>query len=507
MTHRRTHVPTPPKPDRRRSGTLPGRRLALGVIACLAALALTEGGAVADGSGTLVQATVHGTSGPPTSASVSLDYLQGHTGQCPGYSGGTMVEFGRTGEEDRSPTQGQSWTLGTILGCLQPTPVPGSAVTGITVTDSSGAPESGPNSLITAADLQEPHSDFLNPAQNPVVWFDGNDRYDRPQRNSSDLDFLDEDLQGNPIAIDVYEGPLLTVTATASPTTVTAGHSIQFSADVSPNDGALTYNWNFGGGAQVSHQASPNVQFNTAGIWTVNLQVTDPHGGGGGDQTTVTVNPTGTSSTPTTTGSTTTGPDKSSGTTPAAPPSIKKHKSGTQPSGQQNIHGNGQGNTSHHTQTTTTTTSTSTTPTTTTQATTTPAGGSSAGGSSGSSGASGPGQSTTATSPTSTPGAHHRAPRAPTHHRAPAPTQGKLVDGELISDITPLPANSSPLVHLLPAASAAAPARQAPVSHSHIVPVAAGVLAVLVLLGFGAQRELGYDRHWRGWLQSLRAGG
>ena len=40
VTHRRTHVPTPPKPDHRRSGTLPGRRLALGLVACLGVLAL-----------------------------------------------------------------------------------------------------------------------------------------------------------------------------------------------------------------------------------------------------------------------------------------------------------------------------------------------------------------------------------------------------------------------------------------------------------------------------------
>jgi hypothetical protein len=81
------------------------------------------------------------------------------------------------------------------------------------------------------------------------------------------------------------------------------------------------------------------------------------------------------------------------------------------------------------------------------------------------------------------------------------------VRGELVSDVVTLPASQSPLVHLLSSATGAAPARQAPVSHSHIVPIAAGVLAILALLGFGAQRELGYDRHWRGWLRSLRAGG
>ena len=156
----------------------------------------------------LVQATVHGTSGPPTPDSVSLAYLQAHPGQCPLYSGGTMDEVGRTGPEQPPINSSRSWTLGTILGCLQ-TPVDLNDVTGITVTGSDGSPESGPNSQITAADLIAADSDFLNPAQNPVVWSAGNNQYDRPQRNASDLDFLDEIQENTPIAIEVFEGPPL----------------------------------------------------------------------------------------------------------------------------------------------------------------------------------------------------------------------------------------------------------------------------------------------------------
>ena len=78
----------------------------------------------------------------------------------------------------------------------------------------------------------------------------GYNEYDRPQRNASDLDYLDELQQNDPIAIDVFEGPPLTVKASASPTTVTAGATVDFSAAVSGNSGsALSYTWSFDGGA------------------------------------------------------------------------------------------------------------------------------------------------------------------------------------------------------------------------------------------------------------------
>jgi PKD repeat protein len=488
----------------------------VGVLACLGALALTAGAAVADNSAPLLQATVHGTSGSPTADSVSLAYLQAHPSQCGPYSGGPINELGLAGPVQRTPNQGASWTLGGILACLQPNPIQPADVTGITVTSTAGAPETGANSQITPADLAQPHSDFLNPAQNPVVWWDGNNEYDRPQRTTSDQDFLDSVQQAAPINIDVFEGPPVTVRAFASPMTVTVGGNIRFSETVTGSDGgALSYNWNFGGGASPSTQQSPEVQFTSAGVWTVSLEITDANGGGGGDQTTVTVNQPGTSSTPTSTGPTTTGPDKSAGTTPNAPPSTKKHKTGTQKTGTPHTGAKGEGKTSTHTHTTTTstttTTQTTTTQTTTTQTTTTPAAGGSGGGSSGSSGSPSTGASTP-TTPSADSGAHHRTPRAPTHHAAPTPAQGTLVTGELVSDIVPLPADQSPLVHPLSAATAAAPARQAPERHSVVLPIIAAALAVLVLLGLGARRELGWPRWWqdaRWWraLRVLRLGG
>jgi hypothetical protein len=483
VTQRRTYVPAPPKPDRRRPGNIPGRRLALGVVACLGLLTLSSTAAVADDSAPVVQATVYASGGQPTQDSVSPGYLLAHPSQCPLYTGGTLQEYGRTGSEPITPSPTSSWTVGTILGCLQ-TPIALADVTGVTVIGSDGAPQTGGNSQIAPADLATP-SDFLNTAQNPVIQAGGYNEYDRPQRNASDLDFLDEVTENTPIGIEVFEGPPLTVRASASPTTVTVGSSVDFSAVVSGNNGsALSYNWTFGGGAASSTQAAPQVQFTTAGVWTVNVEVTDANGGGGGDQLTVTVNQPGSTTTPTTTGATTTGPDKSSGPTPGAPPTRQK-QSGTPNSGKQHTHGKGGNTTSTQSQTTTTHTST-------TQTTTTPAAGSS-GGSSGSSGESG-----ATTNPTASTTTGQKAPSAPTHQPTPKPTtpaSDTPVRGQLISDVVALPADRSPLVHVVPASSGGAPARQAPEPPS-ILPIAGAALGVLVLLGLGAQRELGRPRWW-----------
>jgi hypothetical protein len=67
----------------------------------------------------------------------------------------------------------------------------------------------------------------------------------------------------------------------------------------------------------------------------------------------------------------------------------------------------------------------------------------------------------------------------------------------LISDVTPLPASRSPLVH--PTAEPQ-PAEVAPVqapTETPVLPVVAAALAVLVLLGLGAGRELRGRRRWR----------
>jgi hypothetical protein len=69
------------------------------------------------------------------------------------------------------------------------------------------------------------------------------------------------------------------------------------------------------------------------------------------------------------------------------------------------------------------------------------------------------------------------------------------VSGLLISDVTALPAGSSPLVHLTPAAAAPeASVRQA--SRLSAAPAVGGALAVGILLALGAARELRGRRRW-----------
>ena len=124
-------------------------------------------------------------------------------------------------------------------------------------------------------------------------------QYDRPWRGGGqgqpDYDFLDEvqasdNDQPLPIAIEVFEGPLLTVTVSASQTTVPVGGTVTFSATVTGQNGsALSYSWNFDGGAQSSTAANPQVTFGNAGQYDVTVEVTDTAGGGGGAEIPITV--------------------------------------------------------------------------------------------------------------------------------------------------------------------------------------------------------------------------
>jgi hypothetical protein len=454
--------------------------LALGVVACLGLATLPTGAAVADDSATLVQAMVYKAGGATATDSVTPAALRAAPSQCPAYPGVSMQEYGRQGPVTQTLPAGSTWTMATILGCLQ-TPIALADVTGVTVIGPSGAPLSGAGSQLTPADLATP-SDFQNTGETPVLSAIGStDQYDRPWRGGSDLDYLDE-TQSTPIVIEVFEGPPLKVTASASQATVTLGSTITFDAAVTGNNGSpLTYTWTFGGGAPNSAQAAPQVQFTSAGVWTVNVEVTDADGGGGGDQLTVTVKQPDSTTTPTT-GTHTTGPDKSSGPTPGAAPR-KQKKSGTQNRGTKHTHGKGS-------QTTTTT------QTTTTQTTSTPA----TGGSSGSAG----GGSAAITNPPEQTTTARAKPPAPTHRpspRTPPPSSGTVVRGELVSDIIPLPADRSPLVHLVAASAGGAPARETPAGRS-VLPIASAVLAILILLGLGAQRELGRPR----WLSIPRIG-
>ena len=271
------------------------------MLACaLGALGYPVAVATADPtSDQVVSATVYSPGGASQNDSVSLAALQSNP-RCTAYSGTDMNELGRTGFVDVQLAPGGTWALSTVLGCLS-TPVPVAAVHGVTVINSQGAPEVGPGSMLTPADLAPQGStDFNNPQEAPVVEALGSlNQFDRPWRGNgqgqTDDDYVDE-VQGTdngqplPIAIEVFEGPLLTVTVSASPTTVPAGGAVTFNATVTGQNGsALSYSWNFDGAAQSSTAASPQVTFANAGTYEVTVQVTDSAGGGGGAEIPITV--------------------------------------------------------------------------------------------------------------------------------------------------------------------------------------------------------------------------
>jgi PKD domain len=487
VTRRRNRANGHRRPVARRSGSFPGRRvsvllaLALGAFGGSAALASAD-----PSSNVLVTATLYSSGGTSTD-SVTVAGLQSNPAQCPTYQGQSMNELGRQGFVDVPLPPNETWSLPTILDCLE-TPIPLSSVTGITVMSASGSPETGSGSQLTSQDLATP-SDFNNSSESPVVEANGSfNQYDRPWRGNSqgqpDYDFLDE-VQGTqddapaPISIEVFEGPRLTVTATASQTSVRVGGTVSFSATVTgTDDGGLSYSWNFDGGAPNSTAASPQATFAGAGQYEVALQVTDAAGGGGDAEIAITVG----SAAPAATGKhkqsgvgnsrkshSPTGPRKSSGS--HAGGAAGNHKSQSSSAGKTPTP-----STSH---TSTTPGSTSTTPASTSTTPSHPA------------------------APTSRSPARRASARAPRLKRPVPRTQveGPLVSGQLISDVTPVPAGVSPLVHSVPPPAASAPpARQA--VRTSPVPALAGVFGVVVLLALGAIREL---RGRRGW-QALRAG-
>lgn len=86
----------------------------------------------------------------------------------------------------------------------------------------------------------------------------------------------------------------------SSNVSVTKGQSVNFTATGTSPDGhvPLTYFWNFGGGAANSSQQNPgNVVFNTVGVFTVTLTVTDSQGNS--DSTPATIQVTVNASAPT----------------------------------------------------------------------------------------------------------------------------------------------------------------------------------------------------------------
>jgi hypothetical protein len=459
---------------------------ALAVLGCQAALATAD-----PSSDEVVSATVYSPSGPPRNDSVSLAQLQSNP-QCTPYSGTDMNEFGRTGFVDVQLVPGGTWALSTVLRCLS-TPVPVGAVHGVTVITSAGIPETGPDSMLTPADLAPQGStDFNNPQETPVVQALGSlNQYDRPWRGNgqgqTDYDYADEVLgtdndQPQPIAIEVFEGPLLAVSVSPLNTTVPVG-TVTFSARVTGQNGSsLSYSWSLDGIALNSTAASAQVTFPNAGQHTVAVQVTDSAGGGGDAESQITVGrspsaPTGSHPHPGAGSSkkshTPGGPRNSRGTHAGGP-------AGNSQGGKSTTTGNGSNtNTGTNTPTTSSTTPPSSAHTSTTPATTS-------------------GHTSTTSAPQRTALSTGTAGHATVPTTRPAsrpPASGPIVSGLLVSDVAPLAAGASPLVRVVPAAVATAPpARQA--VRASLLPALASGFAVLLLLGLGAGREL-RGRHGR----------
>lgn len=482
------------------------RWFALALALALGLLGFSSGPAQADaGSDQVVVATVYSSSGTST-ASATLAGLQ----DCAAYTGpGTMQELGLQGFVPVT-FPSNAWALSTVLSCLAPKPVTLNGQGGVTVLDANGSPETDPGSQLTTADLAPPgQTDFNDPQEGPVVSDLGTAiRYDRPWRGpsdgQSDYDFLDQvtDTDNDsprPLSIEVFEGPLLTVTVHASQTSLPAGGTVSFTGTVTgQNDSGLSYSWNFDGAAPGSSAAAPQVTFADAGQYNVTLQVTDAAGGGGVAPVPITV---GAPPAPATGGHnqagagtnrkshTQTGPKKSSGHH-AGGPAGKPKSSQSTTAGTGRGAKTGTGNTTPGTSSTHASTTPSSTPagasthpaTTSASPLTTSAS-----------------PATTSASPARPTASTKRAKHAtapPTRPSAPVPFAGPRVTGVLISDVTPVAAAASPLVHKVSAPLATAPpARQA--IRTSPLPVLGAALAVVLLLGLGAGRELRTRRDWR----------
>ncbi len=490
-------------PANRRPGVFPGRRFALALGLALALLGSAGVASADSGSVPMVTATIYASGGGTSSESISSSQLLADPQRCPAYSQTQMAQHGSSGttsvglpQEHGSGTG--TWSLGTVLGCLQPKVSLGD-VTGVTILNSDGSPQGSQGSQLTPADLATP-SDFDPSTDSPVVSDLGSSfQYNRPWRGNGDENGPDQVTSSDPISIEVFQGPPLTVSATASRPTAAAGSSLSFSALVSGNQGsALTYDWSFGDNLPESHAAAPSVTYTDAGSYNVTLQVTDADGGGGGTTVPITV-----------TGSSGTTPPPGTPSTPNA--NTGPHGTGTNPNGgtHGSPDGNGKGNgrqsssgNGNHDGKPSQDQTGGLSPSSTHRQKPSGSGTGSTGGSGGSSGGSGAGGSASPSAPSPNSSAPRRPPGSGGHHAThtrPSSTSaqpGQLVTGRLVADVTPLSAGASPLVQRSPGSAATAPSPPRPSATSPLAVIGGG-LAIVLLLGLGAGRELRGPGWWR----------
>ena len=469
----------------RRLGIHPGRRFAFTVVLVLVLVLAAAAAANASADQTVVSATIYPSAqGTVSHQSVGVATLD----SCPAYSGSNPIYLYPPGQPYQLPAT--SWTLATMLTCgLQ---IPLGDVTSVQVLN----PSQGFEAPLDNADLNDPtrYQDAQAPDALPAISVDGSENqtaYVRPFRGGSDDNARDAVTEnGAPITLVVYvNGPPLTVQASAQTLSSTAmATTAKLSAAVLSTGGspvpasALAWSWDFGDGA-TSAAATPEHTF-AAGSYDVTVQVTDVSSGAGGTATIQFRTPA--SPAPgrqTQTGGNTPTKSKSpAGTDHGKHSDRPAGRTGATPSGGSD---KGRSTSPSGAQTPTPAATSTTSTTSTTNSTTTPA-------------------PATTTSPAPSPATHtvahrpvaHPRPRRPPPRRRPPPAPaGSLVTGRLISDVTPRPVGSSPLVHVTPTAAAAPPAvRQATRSSSLSALVAS--LVVVGLLGLGAWREL-RGRHWR----------
>ena len=445
-------------------------------LACAcAALAVAAPAAGADQ--TVVSATIYpGAQGSVAAKSATLSQLQA----CQPYSGPNPIYLYPSQQPFQAPPD-STWTLSEVLQC-------GLGVSPSQLSDVQvGTANRGFEAPLTSAALTDPsqYQDPAAPGALPIISSDGaedQNTYVRPWRGGSDSNATDQVVQvGAPVALLVYlNGSLLAVTATQGTLSHTSTtRSIQLAATVHDASGAaipdsaLTWSWNFADGS-TSTAAAPTHTF-SAGVYYVAVEVSDNSTGSGG---TATLQVSFGAS----------GPAGGSNHNGNPKPTTSKNPSGADhgsPKPTSEARHQKKSTSQATTSQTTTTPSTSTASSTETATATTTATTSTSAAT-----------TTTATRSTTTRARH--SPTARTHTRAqpPVPPRTPLVEGELISDVHPLAASVSPLVHLAP--TAATPAGEVRrVSHLSAGPAIGAMLAVGLLLALGAGRELRGRHRWR----------
>jgi hypothetical protein len=491
VSRRRISARKPRRRALRRPGIILGRRFAFATAVVLAALAALEGSPARADNGdlTVVSATIYGAQGSVSHPSVTVGTLTANNCQT-----ADSPIYLYPGDQPAQLAVNSQWSLATVLQCALGLPVD----TGTSVQVLS--PAHGFEAPLSYSELTDPTQ--YDPQALPVVSIDGGEdqvTYARPWLGGSDQNAVDSFVStAAPVAIVVWEsGSILSVRP--SDTTISQTDKTmteQFSATVQTAGGtavpaaSLQWQWNFNDGA-TSTEAAPQHSF-VPGVYYVTVEVSDPVTGAGG---TATIEVSAAGAPATGSGTHTGGPSPSNGKAPAGP----QRSSGTHaggPAGKSKATPTGASSKTHNAKgpTSETTTAPASSPTTTASSKPAPV---------------------PAKTPTASRTAATTAPRlpAPPPHAAvrlaglPAPSQhqpqslrphGPIVAGELISDVAPVAADVSPLVHTVSAPVPTAPAVRRAGTATPWPAVGAGLLALLVF-GLGAAHELRGRRTWRNW--------